>query len=49
MLSYFIQFHANSTVNWGLASALSVLLMSVVIVFIIFYQRTIGMGTVRMG
>ena len=47
MLSYFIQFHANSTVNWGLASALSVLLMSVVIVFIILYQRTIGMGSVR--
>lgn len=49
MLSYFIQFHANSTVNWGLASALSVLLMACVMVFFGAYQRTVGITNIRMG
>lgn len=49
MLSYFIQFHANSTVNWGLASALSVVLMACVMVFFGAYQRSIGITNIRMG
>ena len=49
MLSYFIAFHANSTVNWGLASALSVVLMVCVLVFFGFYQRLVGVGNIRMG
>ena len=49
MLSYFIAFHANSTVNWGLASALACLLMACVLVFFSMYQRTVGIGTIRMG
>ena len=49
MLSYFIAFHANSTVNWGLASALSVVLMLVVLVFFGLYQRVVGVGNIRMG
>ena len=49
MLSYFIAFHANSTVNWGLASALSVVLMGCVLVFFGLYQRLGGVGNIRMG
>ena len=49
MLSYFIAFHANSTVNWGLASALSVVLMLVVVVFFGLYQRIGSASKVRMG
>jgi len=49
MLSYFIAFHANSTVNWGLASALSVVLMACVLVFFGLYQRLGGVGNIRMG
>ena len=49
MLSYFIAFHANTTVNWGMASALSVMLMAVVVVFFVMYQRLVGVGNVKVG
>ena len=49
MLSYFIAFHANNTVNWGLAAALSLVLMCCVVVFFAMYQRLVGVGNVKMG
>ena len=49
MLSYFIAFHANNTVNWGLAAALSLLLMCCVVIFFAMYQRLVGVGNVKMG
>jgi len=49
MLSYFIYFHANNTVNWGLAAALSVVLMVCVLVFFSIYQRLVGVGNMRMN
>ena len=49
MLSYFIAFHANNTVNWGLAAALSLVLMVCVVVFFAMYQRLVGVGNVKMG
>ena len=49
MLSYFIAFHANTTVNWGMAAALSLLLMCCVVVFFAMYQRLVGVGNVKMG
>ena len=49
MLSYFIAFHANTTVNWGMAAALSLVLMCCVVVFFAMYQRLVGVGNVKMG
>ena len=49
MLSYFIAFHANNTVNWGMAAALSVVLMLCVGVFFAMYQRMVGVGNIKMG
>ena len=49
MLSYFIAFHANNTVNWGLAAALSLVLMCCVVIFFAMYQRLVGVGNVKMG
>ena len=49
MLSYFIAFHINETVNWGLAAALSVVLMVFVAAFFAMYQRLVGVGNVRMN
>ena len=49
MLSYFIAFHANNTVNWGMAAALSLVLMVCVVVFFAMYQRLVGVGNVKMG
>ena len=44
MLSYYIVFHTNSTVNWGMASALSLILMAIVGVFLVFYFRLFGVS-----
>ena len=49
MLSYFIAFHANTTVNWGMAAALSLVLMGCVVVFFAMYQRLVGVGNVKLG
>ena len=49
MLSYFIAFQANNLVNWGMASALAVLLMLCVMVFFGIYQRIFGFGTMKAG
>ena len=49
MLSYFIAFHVNSTVNWGLAAALSALLLVCVMIFFAMYQRLVGVGNIRMN
>ena len=49
MLSYFIALHANQTVNWGLASALSVVLMICVAIFFTMYQRLVGVGNIKMN
>ena len=47
MLSSFIVYHINRTVNWGLAAALSVVLMVCVAIFFAMYQRLVGVGQVR--
>ena len=49
MLSYFIAFHVNTTVNWGLAAALSALLLVCVMIFFALYQRLVGVGNIRMN
>ena len=49
MLSYFIAFHVNTTVNWGLAAALSALLLVCVMIFFVMYQRLVGVGNIRMN
>lgn len=43
MLSYFIAFYANETINWGLAAALGTILMMIVLVLFILYSRLFGM------
>ena len=49
MLSYFIAFHTNTTVNWGLSAALSVVLMACVAIFFAMYQRLVGIDRMRMN
>lgn len=39
MLSYFIAFYTNQTLNWGMASALAVILLVVTAVFYALYTR----------
>lgn len=48
MISYFIAFYTNNTINWGLASALALNLLLVTIVLYGLYQRIVGVGRVGM-
>lgn len=49
MLSFYVVFNANSTANWGMASALSLVLMTVVAIFLVLYHRTIGLSNTTFG
>ncbi|MGG5820118.1 ABC transporter permease [Falsiroseomonas sp. HW251] len=47
MLSWFIGFYANRTVDWGMAAALSVLLLAAVAAVIGLYGRLVGFDKVK--
>lgn len=49
MISYFIAFYTNNTINWGLASGLALNLLIVTLVLYALYQRITGNGRVSMG
>lgn len=49
MLSYFIAFFTNNTINWGMAAGLAVLLLSATILLYIVFNRFIGIDRLRMG
>jgi len=49
MVSYFVAFYTNQTVNWGMASALgSVLLIATLLLFAV-YARLVGIDRLRLG
>jgi putative spermidine/putrescine transport system permease protein len=47
MVPYFVAFYASRTVNWGMAAALSVLLLVAVALVVALYGRLVGFGKVR--
>ncbi len=49
MISYFIAFYTNNTINWGLASALALNLLIVTLVLYALYQRITGGNRVSLG
>ena len=49
MLSYFIAFFTNNTINWGMASGLAVLLLSATMLLYTVFNRFIGIDRLRMG
>lgn len=49
MLSYFIAFFTNQTLNWGMSSALSVILLACVLVMFWIYNRLVGIDKMKMG
>ena len=42
MLSYFIAFYTNQTINWGMAAALSAVLLAATLVLYLIYSRYLG-------
>jgi putative spermidine/putrescine transport system permease protein len=48
MISYFIAFYASRTVNWGMAAALSIMLLAATVALYAVYNRMIGLEKLRM-
>jgi putative spermidine/putrescine transport system permease protein len=49
MLSHFIAFNANTTLNWSMAGALSIVLLTCVGVLFFIFTRLIGVDRFRIG
>jgi putative spermidine/putrescine transport system permease protein len=49
MISYFIAFYASKTVNWGMAAALSIMLLAATLVLYAVYDRMVGLDKMRLG
>lgn len=46
MLSYFIAFYANTTINWGMSAALGVLLLSCILALYVIVGRIVGIDRI---
>jgi len=49
MISYFIAFYASKTVNWGMAAALSIMLLAATLALYAVYDRLVGVDKMRLG
>jgi putative spermidine/putrescine transport system permease protein len=49
MISYFIAFYASKTVNWGMAAALSIMLLASTLALYAVYNRMVGIEKLRLG
>ena len=49
MISYFIAFYASKTVNWGMAAALSIMLLMATLALYAVYNRMVGVERMRLG
>jgi putative spermidine/putrescine transport system permease protein len=49
MISYFIAFYASRTVNWGMAAALSIMLLTATLALYAVYNRLVGVERMRLG
>jgi len=49
MISYFIAFYASRTVNWGMAAALSLMLLAATLALYAVYDRLVGIERMRLG
>ena len=49
MVSYFIAYYANQVTNWGMAAALSAILLAAVLVLYAVYNRLVGIDRLRVG
>lgn len=46
MLSYFVAFYANTTINWGMSAALGVLLLACILALFVIVGRVVGIGRI---
>ena len=44
-----IAYHISSSLNWGLGSAIGVILLGIVLLFFVFYDRIVGVNNMKLG
>jgi putative spermidine/putrescine transport system permease protein len=49
MISYFVAFYTNQTVNWGMASALGAVLLIATLALFVLYARLVGIDRLKLG
>ncbi|MDH1442918.1 ABC transporter permease [Pseudomonas sp. GD03721] len=49
MISYFVAFYTNTTINWGIATALGGLLLAATLVLYVVYSWLVGASKLRLG
>ena len=49
MISYFVAYFTNATLNWGMAAALGVVLLALTMILYAVYDRLIGVERLRLG
>src|SRR5574343_509460 len=49
MVSYFVAFYTNTTINWGMATALGGLLLAATLVLYVVYSWLVGASKLRLG
>ena len=49
MISNFIAYHISQSLNWGLAAALGAILLGVVLVLYILYDKLVGIDNMKLG
>ena len=49
MVSYFVAFYTNTTINWGMATALGGLLLLATLLLYIVYNWLVGADRLKLG
>ena len=49
LISNFIAYHMSQSLNWGLAAALGVILLGIVLVLYYFYDKLVGVDNMKVG
>jgi len=49
MVSYFVALYINREINWGMASALGVILLSATLILFFLYNRLVGIDKMKLG
>lgn len=49
MISNFIAYHISTSLNWGLAAALGAILLALVLVLYILYDKLVGIDNMKLG
>ncbi len=49
LISNFVAYHISKSLNWGLAAALGAILLSIVLVLYVLYDKIVGIDNMKLG